>query len=138
MADPNKNQILFPGIVVDDTDPMCLGRIRIQPQTELVNYPVEILNFYNKVDTGIYKFEKWGKDDPFVFLPLLPIYFYHVPKKNEYVSILYQDKDYRRENQFYIPGPISSPMNIKFEYFILKCPDRRPDRRPDKRPDKIL
>lgn len=113
----NKNQILFPGIVEDDKDPMCLGRIRIRPQTELQDFPTELLNLYGKIDNGKFKFTKWGSDDPYVFLPLLPIHFYNVPKEKEFAFIVYQDKDFRRENQFYIPGPISSPMNIRFENF---------------------
>jgi len=111
----NENQILFPGKVKDVEDPMCLGRIRVEPLTELANFPQDILGKYAQVDVLPTPYTKWSKDDPYVFLPLLPFHFYNVPKKDEYVSIIYQDKDFRRENQFYIPGPISSPMNIKFE-----------------------
>lgn len=111
----NENQILFPGTVKDVQDPMCLGRIRVEPQTEKVNFPPEILGKYSSIDVLPTPYEKWGQSDPYIFLPLLPLHFFNVPKVGEYVSILYQDKDFRRENQFYIPGPISSPMNIKFE-----------------------
>jgi hypothetical protein len=107
----NENQILFPGVVLDNEDPFVLGRIRALPETENID-SIEnpYLGFDKEKDT-------WSSKDPLVFLPLLPIHFYNVPAKKEYVTLIYQDKNFRRENQFYIPGPYSSPMNLKFENY---------------------
>jgi hypothetical protein len=108
----NDKQIFFPGIVLDNKDPMVLGRIRAQPETEdLTSIENPYLGFDRTYDT-------WTEKDPLIFLPLLPIHFYDVPLENEYVTLIYQDKNFRRENQFYVPGPISSPMNIKFENYL--------------------
>jgi PKHD-type hydroxylase len=107
----DKNQIFFPAIVLDNQDPMCIGRIRVMPETESfdsINNP--FAGFNEEKD-------KWSEKDPLVFLPLMPIHFFNVPEIKELVTVVYQNKDFKRENQFYIPGPYSSPMNIKFENY---------------------
>jgi hypothetical protein len=107
----NDKQIFFPGVVLDNKDPMVLGRIRALPETEDIQ---SIENPYLGFDKT---YDTWSEKDPLIFLPLLPIHFYDVPLEKEYVTLVYQDKNFRRENQFYIPGPISSPMNIRFENY---------------------
>lgn len=109
----NIHQIIFPGYVLDDQDPMMLGRLRVIALTE-VN---------TKRDTRTYGIdavaenEKWTNKDPLLFLPLLPFYLNQVPKKNEYVHIIYQNKTALPENQFYVQGPFSSPMLSPFEEY---------------------
>jgi hypothetical protein len=107
----NDKQIFFPGVVLDNKDPMVLGRIRAQPETENIDSIQNSFLGYDKL------YDKWSEKDPLIFLPLLPIHFYNVPLEKEYVTLVYQDKNFRRENQFYIPGPLSSPMNIRFENY---------------------
>jgi len=120
---PNKaeNQILFPAFVVDNNDPMMLGRCRVVIETNsysdtlvgtLLNES-KLLNSPNEVSAK----DKWTINDPFVFLPLLPFYIYQVPKVNEYVHVIFQNKNFPDSNRFYIQGPLSSPMTLSQEYY---------------------
>ena len=53
----------------------------------------------------------------FVFLPLIPYFLYQVPKVDEYVQVLYLNKDYKFQNQYYIQSNFSTPTATKFEYY---------------------
>jgi hypothetical protein len=107
----SNNQIIFPGFVVDNKDPMCLGRVRAYPEGDDIQSVLNSPTGFNE------ETDKWSDKDPFIFLPLLPVHFFNVPDEKEYISIFYSNKDFKRKNQFYVPGPYSSPMNIKFENY---------------------
>jgi len=106
----NENQILFPGVVIDNKDPMVLGRLRIRP--EVKKYESIISSIQNWDESKV-----WSNDDPLIFYPLIPFYFWNVPQKDELVTIIYQDKNYDNQNQYYIKGPFSSPLSTNFEFF---------------------
>lgn len=104
-----ENQIIFPGYVVDDQDPMMLGRIRVQPET--------MIQYSSTGNSTTETIVPWSEKDPLIFLPLLPFSLSITPKVNELVYLIFQNKEFPLENKFYIPGPISSPTKCRFEYY---------------------
>lgn len=110
-----QNFNIFWGFVMDNQDPLMLGRVRVQPKFE--QYEASI----PKNPDGTNKEESqyaWTAEDPFIFLPLLPYYISQVPKVDEYVHIFFYTNFERRGNsKFYIQGPIKRPQNNSFEFW---------------------
>lgn len=110
-----KNFNIFWGFVMDNQDPMMLGRVRVQPKQE--QYEASIPKNPDGSDKEESQYA-WTEEDPFIFLPLLPYYISQVPKIDEYVHIFYYTNYERRGNsKFYIQGPIQRPQNNSFEFW---------------------
>jgi hypothetical protein len=82
-------RIVLPGKVLDNVDPLMLGRVRIEPQTKLENQSVPTKPDGSPKSVGDYA---WTSEDPFIFIPLLPYYVNQVPEVGEYVNIIYSTR----------------------------------------------
>jgi len=103
-----QNKIIYYGKVISVNDPKGIGRLRIEPQTEIIKYV-----YPNDFVFGV---DEWTNKDPLCFLPLIPYFFWQTPKVGEFVNIIYANKEERYDaNKFYIQGPVSRPWNNKFE-----------------------
>jgi hypothetical protein len=101
-------KIIYPAEVVDNQDPMMLGRIRAYPLDRNVRASLEGFNFDPVKDL-------WGPKDPFVQLPLLPLYISQVPEIKERVNLIYQNSIYPYQDVYYVQASFSSPMSLPFE-----------------------
>jgi hypothetical protein len=119
-----KAKLFYYGIVIDNQDIYGLNRVRVFPETEdairliLKKTKPELLDNIES-PTDIIEEAWYTLIDPFAFYPLLPPYLSFIPKIGEMVWVVYSmlgDKQQRKE-QFYIPGPKTSPFNIAFEEY---------------------
>lgn len=110
------NQILYPGSVIDNNDPMMMGRIRAVPLNEERDKIVKAIcrTCFDDIPLLL----RWTSVDPFLCIPFIPFFIQQVPKNDEYVHILHYDRDEKFKNQFYVQGPFTSPMNSKLETSI--------------------
>lgn len=107
-------KIFEPAVVIDNEDPMMLNRIRAR----ILTYDYEsIIRAINNPPFDEEK-EKWGDRDPFIFQPLLPYFFSTTPKIDELVQIIYFNKDFKSDNQYYIQPNLTSPMLVPFDYYV--------------------
>jgi hypothetical protein len=61
----NENQIIFPGVVLDNKDPMVLGRLRVRPEVK------DYLGVIGKIPNWDEENDPWTERDPFLFISLL-------------------------------------------------------------------
>jgi len=128
---PDIRRVLYGGTVKDVKDPLNSGRIRVVPDPP-INVP-QVLQAYENLkdnkgnsildDTSqdVNESSKFTDNDPFVFLPLLPLNLNITPSVGEYVHIIYMDYDNnpQKRNQFYIPSFKASPMNLNKEVSLV-------------------
>lgn len=108
------NSIFFQAQVISNEDPMMLGRIRARL----------LKDNYQDIVRGITsppwneQTDPWTQRDPFIFSPLMPYFMYQVPKVDEMTQVIYVNKDYKFQNQYYIQSTFSTPTATGFEYYI--------------------
>jgi hypothetical protein len=106
----NDDKLISQGFVINNQDPLMLGRIRAVPVEELESALLPE-DWNEEIDI-------WTEKDPLIYLPLLPYYISQVPKVDEYIHIFYYNKRQVIDNsKFYIQGPITRPQNNSFEYY---------------------
>jgi hypothetical protein len=107
------NSIFFQCRILNTEDPMMLGRVR----------GVRLIDNYDDILKSItdppWNEEKdiWTSRDPFIFNSLLPYFVYAIPKVDELVQVIYMNKDFKYENQYYIQNTFSSPTATYKEYY---------------------
>lgn len=108
------NSIFFQCRVLNTEDPLMLGRIR----------GVRLIDNYDDILKGItdppWNEEKdiWTSRDPFVFNPLLPYFVYSVPKVDELIQVIYVNKDFKYQNQYYVQNTFSTPTATFKEFYF--------------------
>jgi hypothetical protein len=108
------NSIFFQCKVLNTQDPMMLGRIR---GIRVIDNEKDVLKSVSDPPWNEQK-DIWTDRDPLVFNPLLPYFFYQVPKVNELIQVLYINNDFKYQNQYYIQNTYSTPTATFDEYFI--------------------
>jgi hypothetical protein len=102
------SKILYPATVVNNQDPMLLGRVRAYPFDQNIESVLKGYDFVPDVDD-------WTEKDPFIILPLLPLFISQVPAVGERISVILQNSERRFQDAYYVQGAYSSPMTIKYE-----------------------
>lgn len=97
--------------VLDNNDPLMLGRIRGRRLTDNYNDIIASVADWNEEK------DAWTERDPFLFMPLMPYYLYSVPKTDEMCLIMYMSPDDKFVNQFYIQSTFYSPTSTSFQYY---------------------
>jgi len=109
--------ILYQCLILDNQDPLMLGRVR---GTLLIDNYQDIIKSFNdpKWDEAT---DAWSKRDPFIFTPLLPYFVYQVPKQGELVQVIYttlpDENGHPYINQYYIQSNFYSPTSSFYQYF---------------------
>jgi hypothetical protein len=108
------NSIFFQCRVLNTEDPMMLGRIR---GVRLIDNYDDILK---SITSPPWNEEKdiWTSRDPFIFNALLPYFVYSVPKVDELVQVIYVNKDFQYQNQYYVQNTFSSPTATFKEFYF--------------------
>ena len=83
------DKIIYQGYVIDNQDPLMLGRIRAIPvnavESQLLPEP------WNPEK------DPWTSRDPLIYLPLLPYYVSQIDSVDEYIHIFYYNKKQQQE-----------------------------------------
>ena len=92
----DNNSIFFQVQILDNEDPLMLGRVRARL---LIDNYQDIIRGINDPPWNEEK-DKWTPRDPFIFNPLMPYFIYQVPKVDEMAQVIYLNKDFKYQNQY--------------------------------------
>lgn len=111
------DQLFFQAKVLDFDDPKMLGRIRAE---KLIGMTDDKQGITGSVTSPPFNEEtdKWTDRDPYIYLPLIPLFINTIPKKDELVLILYMNPGQKFVNQFYVPSLFFSPTSAGFQYQV--------------------
>jgi hypothetical protein len=104
--------LFYQCLVLDVNDPLMLGRIRGTLITD--NY-ADIIRSFDDPPWNEAK-DAWTERDPFIFNPLLPYFIYQVPKVSELVQVMYLNRDFKYQNQYYVQNTFYSPTSSFFQF----------------------
>ena len=120
----NTSKIFFFGVCVDNNDPLRAGRVRavVTNGTDRrygrVNDPLGFVTEWDsKHMVGVDEYKPWGKKDPFLCAPFLPLHINVIPKVKEAVKMVYYDPLDNTQNQEYIGPLISQPHQINLDVY---------------------
>ena len=105
----------YPSIVLDNEDPLMLGRVRARVLTDNYN------DITDSITNPVWNEEKdrWTSRDPFVFLPLLPYFIYQVPKNNELIyKIISEDKGKKVKGLLEVIDRVGNKNSKSFEILL--------------------
>ena len=108
--------ILFQCEVLDNEDPLMLGRVRGKLLAPPNNTSYEAVLAAITSPPWDEEKDKWTQRDPFIFTPLLPYFVYQVPKVAELIQIIFLNKDYPYQNQYYVQSNFYSPTSSSFQF----------------------
>ena len=104
--------IFFQCVVIDNQDPLMLGRVRARLKID--NYE----DIIKSVENWDPLKDPWTARDPFIFNPLLPYFIYQVPEINEIIQIIYVNRDFKYQNQYYVQNNFYSPNAVFDQYNV--------------------
>lgn len=113
MMQVQDNSLLYQVLVLDNQDPLMLGRIRA---VRLIDNLNQILTSIKDPDWNPEK-DPWTERDPLIWSPLVPYFNYTVPKENEMALGLFANNGVRFVNQYYIQSTFYSPTATGFQYY---------------------
>lgn len=102
--------ILYQSVVIDNEDPLMLGRVRARLITDNYFDIIKSIGDWNET------VDAWTDKDPFIFNPLLPYYVYQVPQPTELVQAVYVNPQAKFKNQYYIQNNFFSPMGTGYMF----------------------
>ena len=104
--------IFFQCVVIDNQDPLMLGRVRARLKIDNYEDIIKSVENWNPLT------DPWTERDPFIFNPLLPYFIYQVPLIDEIIQIIYVNRDFKYQNQYYVQNNFYSPNAVFDQYNV--------------------